>query len=174
MKVLYICLVIFIFSLTSYPAYGARTVHIKEGDTWHYFKGPGGPPDKWQHTGFDDSGWEQGPSGFGYGKGKNNTLLNDMKGKYKTVYVRREFTIMNYSRINRVTLSLVCDGPFIAYLDGIEVLRSRKRQRGDILDLSGFAHELDHSRNVVAIQCSNDDINSDDFSFIPVFYLNEE
>jgi hypothetical protein len=171
-----VCLILLILNLIAgvYTAHGARTLNISDGDEWHYFKGTVEPPNKWNHIGFDDSAWQTGPSGFGYGVGKHNTLLSDMRGKYKSVYIRREFTVVNYHRISRLILSVVCDGPFVAYLDGIEAIRSNRRQLGDPLDLSGFAHELDHRINVLAIKCSNDDIDSDDFSFIPSFQLHEE
>jgi hypothetical protein len=151
-----------------------RTINIGEGDEWHYFKGTVEPPKHWNQIGFDYSLWQKGKAGFGYGPGKHNTLLGDMKGKYKSIYVRKDFNVNDSHNITRIFLSLICDGPFIAYLDGIEAIRSRRRQTGEIYDMSGFAHELDHDTNVIAFKCSNDDINSDDFSFMPSFQLDEK
>jgi len=172
----YIFSVLFLFLIMSNlnAAHGASTLNISEGDEWQYFTGAVPPDKNWIHVDFDDSAWKKGPSGFGYGKGKHNTLLSDMQGKYKSVYVRKKFTVDSFRKITRLSLSLICDGPFVAYLDGIEAIRSKRRQVGDQLSLLGFAHELDHHLNVLAIKCSNDDINSDDFSFIPAFQFHEE
>ena len=170
-----ICLTLFVMIVTAICTTSeAHELNISEGHEWHYFRGTVEPPKKWNQVDFDDSSWLKGPSCFGYGAGKNNTVLSDMRGKYKSIYVRTKFTVNVSHRITRLVLSLVCDGPFIAYLDGIEVIRSRKPQKGDPLNLIGFAHELDHQINVLAIKCSNDDINSDDFSFIPAFQFKEK
>jgi hypothetical protein len=177
-KVYFIFFILLIFISASFVHTAAgeenMTINIGEGDTWHYFKGTVEPPRNWTQIGFDDSSWEKGRAGFGYGPGKHNTLLSDMRGKYKSIYVRKDFIVTDYRKIASLNLSLICDGPFIAYLDGIEALRSRRRQTGESYDLSGFAHELDHHTNVIAIKCSNDDINSDDFSFTPSFQLDEK
>ena len=143
-------------------------VNIVEGDEWRYFKGIEDLPYRWNHIGFDDSSWLSGPSGFGYGSGYYNTALDDMQSNYESIYVRREFTVSNAAVVTGMTLSVVCDGSFIAYLNGIEVMRS-DIQINEQLDISGFAHELHSDINVLAIQCSNDDISSSSFSLIPSF-----
>ena len=48
----------------------------------------------------------------------------DMKGQDKRVFVRRYFTINNPANVDRIFLSIVCDGPFAAYINGIEVIRN--------------------------------------------------
>lgn len=164
----------FCFFAHSYAADGNRTINIKEGDDWHYFKGIHLPSDKWYYRDFNDSTWLKGSSGFGYGVGKHNTLLDDMKGHYQSVYVRKEFTVLYHNRIKSIALSVVCDGPFAAYLNKIEAIRSKRQGRGEPLILTGFSHELEPGINVLSIQCSNDDINSESFSFIPSFQLIEE
>ena len=70
-------------------------------------------------------------------------------------------------------LSVVCDGPFIAYINGIEIARSNKRITEPI-DLSGFAHELLPGKNILAIECSNNDIRSERFYFMPEMEIQEE
>ncbi len=141
---------------------------------WKFFKGQGELPRDWHQRGFDDSTWQEGLAGFGYGTGKPNTLLSDMQGNYSSVYLRRGYFISDYNKITRITLSLICDGPFVAYINGIDAIRSRKPQSGDPLDLSGFIHELDNGKNVFAITCSNDDISSNDYSFVPNIQIESE
>jgi hypothetical protein len=148
--------------------------NITSDNKWRYFEGIVAPPDRWNTRGFDDSAWRISAGSFGYGDGKHDTLLGDMRGNYKSVYVRRVYNILDYRKVSGMTLSLFCDGPFIAYLNEIEVIRSRRRQTGEPLNLSGFTHELENGKNILSIKCSNDDINSDDFSFIPYFTLHEK
>ena len=154
--------------------YGLSILNIAEGSRWRYFASSDQPPNHWHYNDFDDSSWKEGPSGFGYGTGSNKTILNDMKGNYKTVYVRTEFAVRDYQKITRMTLSMLCDGPFAAYFNNIEIIRSKKRQKGDPLNMKGFAHELDHGKNTLSVMCSNDDINSKDFRFVPSFQYNED
>lgn len=165
-----------VFSVIPYTTSGSelKTTVFKEGDEWLYRTGISDPPEKWHYRNFDDSEWKRGTSPFGYRSGKHNTVLEDMKGNYKSIYVRKRFHIHANNKVRSVTLSVECDGPFVAYLNMIEVIRSDKRGRGDILDLSGFGHELDGGENVLSIKCSNDDINSDSFMFNPTFQLIQE
>ena len=157
-----------------HTVYGISILNIAEGSQWRYLTGNDKSPDKWNHSGFDDSSWQEGPSGFGYGTGKNKTILKDMKGNYKTVYVRSKFTVREDRKITRMILSIVCDGPFVAYFNNIEIIRSKKRQKGDPLNMIGFAHELQYGTNILSVKCSNDDINSEDFRFVPSFQYSED
>jgi hypothetical protein len=171
---------LFIFAFSAYePTAHAASFRIVEGEKWHYFKGIEEPPDKWHYVSFDHLRWQTGQTGFGYGNGHYRTHLNDMQGTYLTLYARRVFTITNPTAVTEMTLSVVCDGPFKAYLNGIEVIRTNTVQvtppnssmgkpLAEPLNISGFAHELMPGSNVLAVQCSNDDIDSGDFSFIPL------
>ncbi len=188
-KINWISIIIFfaaaLFVLSSGTAYPASTSRIDEGDAWHYFKGETEPPHKWSHYGFDDTGWEKGASGIGYGRVNIRTHLRDMRGVYSKIYGRREFTVRNPALVNSIRMSVFCDGPFSAYLNGIEIVRytipqapsghSRKAAaQPELLDLSGVIHELLQGKNLLAIECNNDDINSHDFSFTPFFEVIEE
>jgi hypothetical protein len=158
-------LIVLISGVNEHTAHAESKVSIIKGDEWSYFKGEKMPPHKWNHLGFDDTTWQRGRSQFGYGSDRFETLLSDMRGNYSTLYVRREFTV-NPSKIKRINLSIVCNGPFMAYINGIEVARSKTRLTEPI-DISGFVHELLPGKNVLAIECSNDDINSNSFQFSP-------
>ena len=61
---------------------------VREGDTWSFFRGRREPPRDWRAIDFDDRSWESGPSGFGYGDDDDQTVLEDMRGRYLTVYTR--------------------------------------------------------------------------------------
>ncbi|MBI5665466.1 MAG: hypothetical protein HZC49_10360 [Nitrospirae bacterium] len=148
-----------------------------ESQEWRYFSESGEPPQKWNHEEFDDSRWIKKQNGTGYGTRHSVFSIGDMKGKYMRVYARRLFIVTNPRRIVKMGLSVVCDGPFVAYLNGMPAIRnvmglskanpSGGSPIGEELDLSGWAHELNTGLNVLAIQCDNDDINSNDFLFIP-------
>lgn len=96
--------------------------------------------------------------------GDFDTELDDMKGNYQTIFARKEFFVDDLSEIKGMKLSIDCDGPFIIYANGIEVMRN-KFLVDEQLDISGFAHEIIPGPNVLAIECHNDDIDSDNFSF---------
>ncbi len=163
-----IFLFLYIF-LYSYPAVAEHLVHVRKGDQWHYYKGTAQLPRHWTYVNFDDSGWNIGKTGLGYGHGNEGTELHDMQGNYAGVCARRKFTIKKTKHIRRAILHLECDGPFVAYMNGIEVLRSDTGIRAQNFDLSGFGHEMIPGNNVLSIQCSNDDMNSENFSFVPQF-----
>ena len=64
---------------------------ISAGDPWRFFRGqspPSEPAEAWKDPNFDDSQWEVGPSGFGYGDNDDATVLGDMQGHYASVYIR--------------------------------------------------------------------------------------
>lgn len=149
----------------------ASAVSIKDGDEWKYFKGVEKPPRYWNQNGFDVTTWPRGSTGLGYGSTLSKTHLEDMQGSYATVYARREFSIKNIYIVTGMTLSVICDGPFKAHINGVEVISNSSVNNFtvDELDISGFIHELLPGNNVLSVECSNDDIRSKDFTFIPYF-----
>ena len=99
--------------------------------------------------------------------------LDDMKGSYQCVSARKFFEIEDPLKIEEMNLVVVCDGEFRAFINGIEVIRSSVPVNR-VTDLSGIVHELFKGINVVAIECFNDDIDSDDFAFIPTLLFVEK
>ena len=166
--ILFAAVIIFTFDGYEHSAKAVSIVPVIEGDQWNYFTGTEVPPFKWNYPDFDDSNWLKGQTGLGYGVGSYRTRLSDMKNHYLTVYARREFIIDTPSTVTSITFSLICDGPFVAYINGNEAIRNPVAVPMQ-LDLSSFAEMLLIGRNVFAVQCSNDDINSNDFSFTPFF-----
>ena len=66
---------------------------VAAADEWRFLRGTVTPPPGWTQADFDDSAWEAGPGGFGYGDGDDATVLDDMRGQYVTVYVRKAFVV---------------------------------------------------------------------------------
>jgi len=96
---------------------------VQEGDTWRFFRGLSAPPADWKQNGFDDSAWESGPGGFGYGDNDDRTVLQDMQNNYTTVFIRRTFPVSSPDAYKRLILNVLVDDGFVAYLNGREVAR---------------------------------------------------
>jgi hypothetical protein len=103
---------------------------VNSGDDWRYRKGTSAPQTGWQTIpdASLDATWLTGAGGFGYGDGDDATELLDMAGGsgYRTVYIRREFTVEPGDLIaaDKVILDIDYDDAYVAYLDGVEVARS--------------------------------------------------
>jgi hypothetical protein len=162
---------------------------IYRGTNWKYFVPSSEIGNSWKSTGFDDTGWNTGPSGFGYGDNDDVTVLNSIL----SVFIRKEFTISDLGDISEVNLSIDYDDGFIAYINGHEIARSNLGTAGStvtfnqsasnreatmygggypvnfqISDPSGF---LTEGVNVLAIEGHNSGSGSSDFSLIPMLSL---
>ncbi|MBN1444459.1 MAG: protein kinase [Planctomycetes bacterium] len=162
---------------------------IAEGDMWRLFKGRSDPSPgavHWSDPGFDDSSWAPMPSGFGYGDSDDRTVLDDMMGQYTTIYIRKDFGVSDANRGCSCRLRVVIDDGCVAYLNGVEVLRSGVRPAPERVSHLATATavvsleppdpvevllDLQHirpGRNVLALQGLNQSISSSDLSLIPV------
>ncbi|MDR4497433.1 MAG: hypothetical protein MRK02_05850 [Candidatus Scalindua sp.] len=166
----FVVLMVFVLGVFVFTVEAETALDFKEGDMWSYFKGTEDPPSTWNDIVFDDSNWLTGVSGFGFGDSSYNTHLDDMQGNYKSLYVRKLFKIDNPSLIKMVILRVVCDGSFRAYINGVEVARS-KTKLTEQLDITGFAHEIRFGDNVLSVQVLTDDSNHNSFSFSPFFKI---
>ena len=105
-----------------------ETVLVDAGEEWRFAKGTEAfstSPVAWIEPAFDDSSWLAGASGFGYGDDDDATLLDDMRGLYTTVAVRKRFplTAEILGERDRVILGVVYDDGFCAYVNGVEIAR---------------------------------------------------
>jgi len=158
---------------------------IAKGAEWRFFRGKTKPSEglEWTQVDFDDSGWEKGPSGFGYGDGDHATVLDDMKGGYTTVYIRHAFDVADPGALKSLTLRGIVDDGCVVYLNGTEVGRVCAGPAGRELAHDALASEnakeppevmeaavdptlLRERRNVLAIQGLNVELDSSDFSLI--------
>lgn len=97
---------------------------IKEGDTWKLFRGTEAPPPDWNTAEFDDSSWEDGATPIGYGTDLTfKTVLTDMQNGYVSAFIRRKFTLTDASSVKGLRFLMKYDDGFVAYLNGVEVLR---------------------------------------------------
>ena len=159
---------------------------IAPGASWKFFRGktaPSAPADAWRQVDFDDSRWESGPAGFGYGDTGLATVLNDMQNRYATVYLRKEFTVASVAPRAAIELTIGYDDGFIASLNGQEVAR-RNMPLGAVTyqTFASIAHEvgtpetvnlgtagdlLRAGKNVLAIEGHNNSLTSSDLSLAP-------
>ena len=163
--------------------FAANQLPVQVGESWRYFKGKLEPPANWTAVSFADGSWAVGPSGFGYGDGDDATVLSDMAGSYKTVYIRHVFDVAQPQALVDLTLVVDYDDGFVAYLNGTEVARrnvdgnppghdasatdSHEAGVPELFSIASALTLLVPGSNVLAIQGHNNGIGSADFSLIP-------
>ncbi len=107
--------------LTLTGVMSAQAVTLLESThEWSYQEGNATLPSDWYTLDYDDSTWDVGNGGIGYGDNDDSTVLLDVK----SVFMRQEFTIHNLEEINGLSLFGSFDDGFVAYLNGVEIARS--------------------------------------------------
>ena len=162
---------------------------IAIGSTWRYLPGteaPSIPENAWKTPDFNDADWAVGPSGFGYGDNDDATVLNDMRNRYVTVYLRKTFSASALPPDAVVELVIDYDDGFVAYLNGQEVARQRIANGPVTFETTASSHEagtpetyilgtvaevLIDGANVLAIEGHNISKSSSDFSLIPALRI---
>ncbi|HAM70826.1 MAG TPA: hypothetical protein DCM86_04200, partial [Verrucomicrobiales bacterium] len=81
-------------------------VLIATNATWEFLAGSHPRGLDWARPGFKGQGWSTGAAPFGYGEGRHNTELREMRRSYTTVYLRREFTLEQADRVTELGLML--------------------------------------------------------------------
>jgi len=100
-------------------------VLIQDNSEWIYFKGTEEPSQiqgAWRQIDFDDSEWLFGVTPIGYGESFIETQLDDMRGRYTTVYVRREFEVTNPDTFNTLKLEAKYDDSVNIWINGVHVI----------------------------------------------------
>lgn len=95
---------------------------------WKYDDTGAFPGAGWFAADFDDTGWPTGTGRLGYGDDGLATTLrfgDDDQDKHPAAYFRTTFTIEDISRVGKVSLDVLADDGFVAYLNGREVGRRR-------------------------------------------------
>ncbi len=153
---------------------------IKRGEEWKYFPGTQAPPEDWKSLEFDDSKWESGKSGFGFGDNDDETVLRDMPGRYLSLFTRKVFSVENPKALGDLSLLVDYDDGFVAFLNGKELARanveslafdqpargSREAGRPTAIKMGEAQSILRKGKNVLAVAGFNAFIGSSDFSLI--------
>jgi len=106
---------------------------IYDHEDWKYIVGISEPASSWRILSFDDSTWEQGPGGIGYGDGDDRTDISQEPG-FQTplsLYLRKKFTIYDTSTILLGALNIDYDDAFVAYINDVEIARAGIGVTGD-------------------------------------------
>ena len=154
---------------------------IGKGDDWQYMAGAH-PGRGWTQPDFDAEGWKISSAGFGFGDDDDETILEDMRGRYSVVYIRKSFNVSNIGNIRELGLAINYDDAFIAYLNGKEILRvgvgkgsGARATNIDSHEAGGYVYFriddpgslLREGVNILAIEGHNDTLGSSDFSLDP-------
>jgi hypothetical protein len=161
------------------------------GDTWRYLVPSAEPPAGWRTTGFDDSSWNSGKSGFGYGDNDDSTFLSQIL----SVYIRKTIIIDDISVCRKALLHIDYDDGFVAYLNGHEIARGNIGTPGippvfnqgatsssheavmyaggkpEEFEIDSVFNYLNQGENILAIQVHNYNTGSSDLTAIPFFTL---
>lgn len=118
-------IIILLLFIITCPELKSQTVDhwetvVMAGDIWSYFPGNSEPPADWAETGFNDSSWQTGPGGIGYGDGDDATVINAVT----SVYLRIKFNLTDTSAVSMALLHVDFDDGFVAYLNGHEIARA--------------------------------------------------
>lgn len=102
---------------------------LEDGTLWHYLLPDSQPANDWFEGGFSDAAWPEGPAGFGYGDGDDNTVLPSTTA----VYLRNTFEIDDLSHWLDAHFYMDYDDGFVAYLNGTEIGRGNAGQPGEFI-----------------------------------------
>ena len=94
---------------------------IDIGQSWKYFVPVSEPSSTWKSFSFVETGWQTGPSGFGFGDNDDNTVIPTGK---MSVFMRKKFTLTDLKDIKSLWFHMDYDDGFVAYINGTEVCRS--------------------------------------------------
>lgn len=73
--------------------------------------------------GFDDTAWNSGPSGFGFGDGDDAKIT---PANQTAIFTRIIFTMADLANLTSLILDVDYDDGFVAYINGVEVARANE------------------------------------------------
>lgn len=154
---------------------------------WFYRPGTSFPPSNWRDPGFvQDGTWTQGQASIGYGEVDGvplNTFVPGMEGSYRSLFLRKAFTIAPGEKPSAVLLRYTMDDGVIIWINGVEVARRNVSGTGQNPNLAtnasavateGLWYEtlltngqtlLNEGTNVIAIRLFNQGLGSSDLGF---------
>ncbi len=158
---------------------------VNNDDVWSYRLGTSAPPEDWMMPDFDDSLWDVGQGGIGYGDGDDNTVIQPVH----SLILRIDFELIDTSVIRMALLHADYDDAFVAYLNGTEIGRGNIGDPFETLDWNQnpptdqeavlyqggipeafpiypntFEELVQEGQNTLAIQVNNFQITSSDLS----------
>ncbi len=92
---------------------------IFTSEEWRYHVGNTAPDPNWKSETFNDNSWLKGKGGLGFGYANLKTTVPTTR----SLYIRKEFTISDYTKIVSAVLLSDYDASFVAYINGYEFRR---------------------------------------------------
>lgn len=162
---------------------------VQVGDDWSYWKGTAAPPGgelAWTAKEYAATGWLAGRTGIGYGYPGQETVLDDMRGRYTSVYARKVFDLEDPRALPSLEILIDYDAGFVAYLNGAEVARRNvpglpgapvphdavamaphRIGTPEAIGIPSFARLLEAGTNVLAIQFLSEGPGAEGASILP-------
>ncbi len=163
---------------------------IVQGNSTKYIIPESAVDDSWITNDFDDSNWQDGVFGIGYGDGDDATTVPDGT---LSIFTRTSFSVENKELINGMLMKLDFDDGYVAYINGTEVHRENmvgtaplaynatatiytepmliQGQELPEIDLNNFLDLVQQGKNTLAIQVHNNSTGSSDLTLIPFLDL---
>lgn len=98
--------------------------YIDAGESWKYRFENSAPAADWATDGFNDAAWASGTAPLGWGTTGLGTTLAAQGTKPLAYQARKSFSVQDASNVQELELSTRADDGIVAYLNGVEVLRS--------------------------------------------------
>jgi hypothetical protein len=156
---------------------------VTRGDSWRYHTNTTAPAEGWQDPAFDDSSWMEGISGFGYGDGDDQTLLDPCL----STSFRISFTVEDLALVRFLLFHIDYDDGYAAWLNGSPISRGNMTgtddppwdcpaddereatlyRGGSLSGGSISSGAMIEGVNVLAVQVHNESLESDDLTCIP-------
>ncbi len=117
------------------PGAFAQQTLVSSNSTWRYRQGTNevsSPLELWRSTNYSDSAWAAGTAPFHYGTNSSGgddtvvtgTILGGMSNSYSCLFFRNTFVITNLAEVASLQMVATCDDGFIAWINGVEALRT--------------------------------------------------
>jgi hypothetical protein len=170
----------------------AQDTLIPNGANWSWRKGTNevsNPITAWRTNGFNAAAWSVGTAPFHYGTNSSGgddtlftgTILTDMSGSYRGIFLRRTFVITNVAEIASVQMTANFDDGFVAWINGLEVARTNVLSQPTYLTNATTSIEPSRTNtfvvsaappgylvvgtNTLAVQAFNQSLTGSDFRF---------
>lgn len=123
--------------------------------SWHYSLET--PPDAWNQSSFDDSGWKSGPGGFGAKEGWEKSTGTPWASK--DIWIRQKFAY-DGAKFDQAMLAIHFDNGVEVYVNGQAIWVSDKGAWNDSYEgkpvTEALRKALVNGENTIAIHCHQD------------------
>ncbi|MBL9170431.1 MAG: lamin tail domain-containing protein [Verrucomicrobiales bacterium] len=166
----------------------SAAVVVPTGAPWRWLPGTAeasAPVDAWRRVDFNDQSFTTAPAPFWFGDAlPGGTQISGMQGVYRSIFLRKTFTISNFSQIGGLRLNALVDDGFVAWINGKEVLRVNMSGAADsavsitteainaqepvsskVYELPAPPSYLVTGTNVLAVQVFQSSLGSSDLGF---------